>query len=42
MEKLLALCAFDLIRQMDTFGVTLKEYWKDYILNAIGIILTLR
>jgi len=36
MEQLLTLWVVDLIRQMDTSGVSLKEYWKDYnILYAI-------
>ena len=35
-EQLLTLWVVDLIRLMDTSGVSLKEYWKDYnILKAI-------
>ena len=36
MEQLPKLWVVDLIRQMDTSGVSLKEYWKNYsILKAI-------
>ena len=36
MEQFLTLWVVDLIRQMDTSGVSLKEYWRDYnILTAI-------